>query len=196
MKVIKNIVIGPDQPQTIRVRIKNAAPGFSLAITRNRIPYYYREVEGSDTININLKNAGDYEFSQPVELLYQGPLKIVCPVKYNELPKFERNYPLPDRWEKDIQIGRSPARMFAKHGIVETGERFNLLPEEWKVYILLHELAHSKYKTEWKADTLALYWFCHLGYNHSQGLYALSKVLHQSPDNKKRIMNIYNRIKP
>ena len=196
MTPVSYINIGPDRPETIRARIKNAGPDFSLAITRNGEPYYYREVSGTDTININLKQPGNYQFSRPVEILRRGDLVVNCPISRRELPQFERNYPIPDKWEKDIEIGRSPARMYPKHGVIQTGERFNSFPLEWRIYILLHELAHSKYKTEWKADALAMYWFCSLGYNHSQGLYALSKVLHQSPQNIERITKAYNLIKP
>lgn len=193
---VSSVNIGVDSPETLRVRLKDAAPGLSLYIYRNSELYYLREIGDFDAININLKQPGNYTFSTPIEIINRQPICINCPIKREDLPQFERKYPLPDKWEKDIEIGRSPARMFPAHGIIETGERFNGLPLEWKIYVLLHELAHSYYKTEWKADTLALFWFCKLGYNHSQALYSLSKVLKQSPENMNRIYNVYKYIKP
>jgi len=193
---VSKITISQDKPETIRVRVPSARPGFSLRIYKNGVFYYLRDFGNFDAININLKNPGEYIFSAPVEILSRAPLVINCPISFSDLPEFERNYPLPDQWEKDVEIGRTPGRMFAKHGLIQTGERFNSFPLEWRIYVLLHEIAHAKYKTEWKADTLALYWFCLLGYNHSQALYALSKVLHQSPANMKRIKNIYKFVKP
>jgi hypothetical protein len=192
----ETIYISEFNPETIRVKIPEKPQDFSLYIYKDGEPYYVRDFGDFDTIDINLKNKGKYTFSVPVQVIYRKNLEAKCPIKLSELPKYERDYPLPENWEKDIQMGRTPARMYAKHGILQTSPNFNNYPLEWRVYILLHELAHSKYKTEWKADTLALYWFCHLGYNYSQALYALSKVLHQSPLNIERINNIYNRIKP
>lgn len=184
-------------PETIRVRVSKPSPEFSLIIYKDGKLYYIRDFGDFTDVNINLKNQGKYTFNVPVQILSRQPIVISCPIKRSELPPFERNYPLPDKWEKNIEMGRTPARMLSKHGLIETSDKFDSYPLEWKVYILLHELAHSKYKTEWKADTLALYWFCHLGYNHSQALYSLSKVLHKdNPKNFERIENIYNFVKP
>ena len=197
MQKTDKIYIKKDFPRTIRVRVEKPSPDFSLIIHKDGELYYIRDFGNFDAVNINLKNEGIYTFNVPVEILSNEYMKVVCPIGREDLPEFERNYPLPDTWERDIEMGRTPARMLSKHGLIETSDKFNKLPLEWRIYILLHELAHSKYKTEWKADTLALYWFCKLGYNHSQALYSLSKVLHKdNPVNLHRIKNIYNFVKP
>ena len=168
----------------------------NLTIYRNSQPYYFRELPpNEDTINLNLKHSGIYSFSTPFEIVEKKPLIVNMPITEDDLPKPEREYNFPQNWEKNIEMGHTPARMLASHGLVQTGENWSKMPYEMRIYILLHEMAHSKYKTEWKADTLALYMFCKLGYNHSQAMYSLTKILNPIPANLERIKNIFKYIK-
>jgi len=119
---------------------------------------------------------------------------VPCKIKF-DLPTPERNKLKNFKIEFNPTLQGTPARIFTDSGLVEIGPQFQNYEPPTKLFILLHELGHFYYKTEWKTDTFALYWYLKLGYNKSQAFYALSRVLKTSPENMKRLINVFNKIK-
>lgn len=156
--------------------------------------FYVRYLKaGYNTIKININKKGTYtaNFSATVEV---KPLEISKTIDF--LPEKERDL------KTDLNIlgktlERTPARIYAHYGVIEYDkDKFAALPIPFKVFILLHEIGHFFYVTEWKADLFALYHFSRLGYNPSNAFYCLSAILNE-PNNEQqheRIQNLYNAI--
>lgn len=154
--------------------------------------FYFRYIKGSeDQIKININKPGDYTANFDADATVTE-LQISQPVR--KLPTKERDL----RTELQIQkknLEGTPARIYAKFGILQYDEKqFENLPIPCKVFIMLHEIGHFFYSTEWKTDTFALYHFCELGYNPSNAFYTLTKILKnpQGEEPSQRINNLYN----
>jgi hypothetical protein len=117
--------------------------------------------------------------------------KIKYPVN---LPGYERNKsaaPSEIFLTENFDVAHTPARINPKSGEVQICAGFEDLPNEVRFFILLHELGHRHYKTETLCDQYALKNFLERGYNPSQAVIALTRILTPSPENKKRIKNIF-----
>jgi hypothetical protein len=180
------------EPSTLLLR-RNGAKEARIYDKRGR-KIYRRYFGGrADNFSVNLPQAGEYYLPDNFDIRDRLPL-VPCKVKFT-LPEPERNRLKPFRIEYKPDLIGTPARIFTDAGLVEIGPEFNRHEPPTKLFILLHELGHYYYKTEWKTDTFALYWYLKLGYNKSQAFYALTKVLKTSPANMERILNLFNKIK-
>jgi len=58
-------------------------------------------------------------------------------------------------------------------------EYWSTMKHEWKIFILLHELAHLNLNSsdELEVDAYAMKWYVKLGYSPKEAVYALTKVL-------------------
>lgn len=126
-----------------------------------------------------------------------------------QIKKFNIPLPAPERnknaYVKDIFFedkGSSPARIFTDLNTIVVNKDFFNYPIEVRYFILLHEVGHFFYSTEWKCDQYAAYHFTKIGFNPTQAFESLAGVLHtESADgepnerNKDRIEKIYNLLK-
>lgn len=118
------------------------------------------------------------------------------------LPQPERNK---NAYIKDIFFedkGSSPARIFTDLNTIVVNRDFFNYPIEVRFFILLHEVGHFFYSTEWKCDNYAAYHFTKIGFNPTQAFESLAGVLHtkngdgtKNERNEERIKKIYNLLK-
>lgn len=174
--------------------VKNA----SIAVYGNGVLYYQNRFEAGRVFKINLPFAASYQFTgDGWEFLKTTPIQKT--VRNIVLPPPERDK---IQFIKDVRIdnlSKSPARIYTdKHTIVLNPKFYNYSVEV-RLFILLHELGHFYYKTEWKCDTYAAYHFLKFGCNPSEAFMSLAGVLHEKNSdgttnerNEHRIENIFN----
>lgn len=178
---------------TYYISFENSAPlRFILRDEKGNI-YYTRDLRGRfDKIKFNVCHTRELFANVPFVVEKVEPLQT-----NGESIKL----PAPERTEwKDFRIVRNPdlkgtpARIFAKTGLIEIGEDFEKYPSPVRLFILLHEVGHMFYKTEWKTDLFALKIYLMLGFNESNAFYALSKVLSHSRENVDRVKRLFHSI--
>lgn len=169
----------------------NGLPDYmEIRNSAGKVFYFRHKPDGVETIKININKPGQYTANFDAFATVK-PLEIFNPIK--QLPTKERDF----RTEIQIhgkKLDKTPALIYAKYGVVHYDrDKFAALPIPCKVFILLHEIGHFFYTTEWKADTFALYHFCKLGYNPSNAFYTLSKILEgKSEEQELRLKNLHN----
>jgi hypothetical protein len=178
-------------PSTYTLSICEGCKYFSLYDSKNRL-YYKRDVEGIEKIKINFPFAITLKTNNDFDILNVSNLVI----KDNqiELPTYER------KRAKEFTITHSNKKTSPSWINTHTGEIFYndiflKLSLPTRLFILLHEIGHFYYKTEWKADLFAYKHFMALGHNSSQAFYSISKVLSPTKKNYIRIENLFNQIK-
>lgn len=119
-----------------------------------------------------------------------------------EIQPLKVNLPTPDRnrikpykfvYSEELKNG-TPARNFTAKGLIEYGDKFRALPFPCRLFILLHEIGHFYYEKETDCDLFAAYHFIKMGYNNSTAFYSISEVLKNSPENTKRVMELFNNL--
>lgn len=176
------------KPSTLRINIKGNR---TKILDKNKREIYNRVFKNDvNNFEVNLPRAGEYfledncTINEIFDLIKKEP--------NFELPTPERQRYKPFKIVKNKHLKNTPARIYTNMGIIETGSKFQTYPPQTRLFILLHELGHFFYKTEWKTDLFALYYYQKLGYNSSQAFYSLSRVLNpNSPQNKIRILNLF-----
>ena len=178
-----------DNPIQLRA-IYATEPG-EVAIYRNGNLYHIRRTKGRE-VAFKAMKPGFYQ-------VYPEPIRIT-PEAMNFKPV--EALPPPDRNQgkkASIRVNRNlsgtPARIFPATGVIEVGETFHTLPEQAKLFILLHELGHFYYTQEKDADHYALYHFNKMGGNPSQSVYTLAMFLTDTPENKARINSLFQKSK-
>ena len=170
------IIITDEHHREIYKRhIKNEIVGTLQSLNLPRYGEYYTNVKIFDILPL-IKNNINFQLYEPERNGRYKPFEIV------------KNF-------DDSQMKGSPARIFTEVGRIELGKKFYQYTPQIRLFILLHELGHFFYKTEHKTDLFALYYYLLMGYNKSQALYALTKVLHPNQNNKQRILKLYNILK-
>jgi len=169
-----------------------------IAVYGNGVLYYSNCYEAGRVFKINLPFAASYQFTGfGWEFLKTTPLQ-----------KTVRNIVLPPPERDKIQgikkvlidnLSNSPARIYTDKQTIVLNPRFYNYSAETRLFILLHELGHFYYKTEWKCDTYAAYHFLTFGCNPSEAFMSLAGVLHEKNSdgttnqrNEDRIQNIFN----
>lgn len=179
---------------TIKVNILGAIPKrVIIHDDRNRI-YYFRDLaENQSEFETNILRAGKYFINVRAEVRAY-PLK-----KYKlnfELPEFDKYFPHSHfKIVFNPHLVGTPARNFYKEGIIEIGEKFKELPFQIRLFILCHEVGHSFYHDEDKADLYALKLFLDMGYSKTMALHALTDVLTKSPQKQQRINHLLKALK-
>ena len=175
------------------IKVYFATPCTVCNVWRNGVLYHEREFKTPVLFfTFNAVKPGEYTFSQPVQKTEATGLKKLSTWGIN-LPAKERHY------KADFYIIKNPnyegrARMYKETGEIQTGQGFDGLNEQIQEFILLHEIGHFYYSTEWKCDLYALMQFLKKGYNQSQAFIALEKVLSHSAENSDRINKIKNQL--
>lgn len=156
---------------------------------------FFRNFKKPQKFAVNLPREGSYSFTG-------SEVKNVLPLVPNaitfELPTPEREglfkpFKIVENNDQK-QMKGTPARIFTEAGVIEVSDKFKSLPPQIRLFILLHEMGHFFYKTEWKTDTFALYYYLKMGYNSSQALYALTRILHPTQRNFDRIQKLFKKI--
>lgn len=208
------------KPCTVYIKFTGNNPqAFRLTHDEHGL-YFFRDLQGKiPRIKFNLCHAGVYESTTPFEVVKVVPIEI--PETLPGLPPYERNDIKDFTIIDNPQLVGSPARVFAKQGIIERGINFYKLPKPVRVFILLHEVGHFFYgitpdkvakanqmsdpdgreyikyhrnESEKKCDLFALIHYLNMGYNRSMAFYSLSQVLSRSQDNINRLKTLFNNI--
>lgn len=156
--------------------------------------YYYRYLpQGIRTIKVNIPDKGVYYLDRQAEIV-RKPLQIVRGVYKIKLPPRERNRDKNYNITHDPNLTVSPAIIYTETGEIFTGASFPGLPTPLKIFILLHEIGHFRYKTEKYCDLYAFVEFVKMGYNPSTAMYCLTDVLRNNQANDERISYVYNKM--
>lgn len=189
---MKFSTINIEAPSTARLNFKGAPRAFRIYSEKNgRLHFFRPNRKGFKTILVNFPRPGRYaaENAPQVEIL---PLK---KRKYPiNLPGAERTNsadPSEIHITENFSVEHTPARINAVTGEVQICQGFETLPNEVRYFILLHELGHRLFKTETLCDQFALKKFLEQGYNPSQAVIALTRILRPTPQNYERINNIF-----
>lgn len=180
-----------DKPTTLKLKSNRDS---SRIYDEKGRKIFHRFFKGkADNFSVNLPRKGVYYFDE------NTTINDILPLEKNritfELPPQERSRYKPFKIVHNKSLTSTPARIFTEAGVIEVSDRFYQFDPQIRLFILLHELGHYFYKTEWKTDLFALYYYLQLGYNKSQAFYALSRVLHPSPSNMVRIKSLFNAVK-
>lgn len=155
--------------------------------------YFFRELGGKfETINFNICHKGHYTISEDCISIEVNPIKIF-PVNV-KLPPKDRNRFKEVTFEHNDSLIITPARINTKTGKIETGRTFKNFPFPVRLFILCHEVGHFFYSKEEDADLFACKLYVNNGYNKSNALYSLTKVLKTGLPNKKRVQELFNHL--
>jgi hypothetical protein len=157
--------------------------GGHIWIYANGQLYYERAFLPKSEFYINLPFAASYFFSGfGFTFLRTEPIKLVS-----------ENVPLPEPERDGVNFGinkitvdslkETPARIYTNEKVIVLNPKFFNYPIEVRLFILLHEVGHFYYKTEWKCDQYAVHHFLKMGCNPSQSFESLAGVLHTTDKN-------------
>lgn len=208
------------KPQTVYVKFIGTLPNrFTMYHDKHGL-YYFRDLQGkAPRIKFNLCHPGKYTSSTNFEIVKIVPIEI--PENLPDFPKYDRDEIKDFTIVDNPLLQGSPARIFAKTGVIEKGKNFYKLPKPLRVFILLHEIGHFFYgvtnkdiekaekmsvfegkeflrqkrqEGEKKCDAFALIHYLQMGYNRSMAFNALSTILHRSQNNIDRVKHLLNNI--
>lgn len=174
---------------TVYVSFPNRPLRFEVYDDRGKV-YYFRELGGKfDSIKFNICHKGHYKTSEEC---------FIDKITDIEIVPIDITLPLPDRnrmqsvkvvYNSDLLF--TPARIQSKTGVIEVGRKFKNFPFPVRLFILCHEEGHLLYANEENADLYACKLYVNNGYNKSNALYSLTKVLKTSEQNKNRILKLF-----
>jgi len=175
---------------TIRVTFESVIPTrFVIYDSYNKI-YFFRDLSKKNfQIKVNIAKADSFttNVNCKIEVLPFEKSKINVKLPKPEKHYFHENFVY--KYNPDLK--GTPARNFYKEGVIEFSPMFLTLPFPIRVFILCHELGHSFYHDEEKADLFACKLYLEKGYNSSMALHSLTDVLNfQSNKNKQRLENL------
>lgn len=176
---------------TIRISFGSEIPNRFVVYDSNNKVYYFRDL-GKKNYNIKFNVAKGDTFTTNVDCKISVDSYQPTKVKF-KLPKPEKHY-FHNNFEYRFNpnLKDTPARNFYKEGIIEFSPMFLTLPFPVKVFILCHEIGHSFYHDEMKADLYGCKLYLENGYNKSTALHSLMDVLNlKSTKNQERVNNIY-----
>lgn len=175
----------------ITIRIMFGANPNAIRIIRNGKVYFIRHLGGKySEVKVNITHPGNYTvqaFKGTITALKKGALEIA---PFPDVPPKERDLEKPYRIVTNKSLTGTPARIFPHSGIIEVSTSWHKMIAPIRLFILLHEVGHFFYKTEWKCDQFAAHHFLKMGYNPSTAFYAISKILHKSPGNDTRVLTL------
>lgn len=168
--------------KAVKVRVLNFARPF-VVTDREGIIYYLKQ--GKQEYMFNLP-AGEFYFSQPVQILNIGP-----PIEY----RLKKNLPRPEHEFKNFRFSiktepgqKGLAKITFPEGIISVNEKFHKLPAPVQYWIVEHEKGHQFYATEEFADMYALKKYLSAGFNPSTIIQAFeSGLLSETAENNKRM---------
>lgn len=153
--------------------------------------YYERYLPATGLkFRVNIPDKGTF-ILKGFKILSKEPLTKIKPL--SEIADYERNISKPDYKIKEVDQF-SPASIHHSIAEIRVNKKFKHLNYHFQVFIMLHELAHRFYKTEWKCDLWALSRFSDMGYNSSNAFYCLTRVLKRSREKTVRVKKLFNNI--
>lgn len=165
----------------------------SIYVYGNGVLYCERPFFKGQLFFINLPFAASYSFSgDGFEIMKQTGL-IISDINIS-LPEPERNKQFGILKVTVDSLSNSPARIYTDKKIIVLNPKFFNYSAEVKIFILLHELGHYYYATEWKCDQYAAHHFLKMGCNPSQAFESLAGVLHTEDANGNAIKQNNDRI--
>lgn len=175
---------------TVYVKLNNSPLRVEVLNDKGKV-YYFRELFGKfSQIKFNICHKGHYSIPEDCTIEKIVPIEIE---RLNiVLPPFDRNDEKPVVFKYNPDLLTSPARIFRKAGVIETGRYFKTLPFPIRLFILCHEIGHFYYTGEENADLYACKLYLDNGYNKTNALYALTKVLRKNVNNEKRVKVLFN----
>ncbi len=180
--------------KTVCISFKGLCNGF--AVVRNGNKYHNRTFESGMLSEAKFNAIGNGVF----EVISSQPFDIYCKkldvfdLSKIEIPTRERSEFKPYKIVENFDLYNTPARINISKGVIETGQKFKYLNEQQQQFILLHEIGHFYYTTEFKCDVFAMYNLLKKGYNKSQAYSALKDVLSRNPQNTERIKIIFDNL--
>ena len=170
-----------------------------LKLYANGKLYCERPHKKGQTFKINVPFGGQYLHN---EALDGAQFYKLTPIQKDNriisLPEPERNK---KAYIKSIFFDNqkdTPARIYTDLNTIVVNNKFFNYPIEVRFFILLHEVGHFYYKTEWKCDQFAAHHYLKIGFNPSQAFESLAGVLHETKQdgtentqNTERINRIY-----
>lgn len=208
-----------NKPSTFYIEFNNPLPR-KFVLKDKKGTYFERFLNGkTPRIKFNIPNEGQYKSPNSFKILKQVDIEI--PNIVYSLPPFERNRVKDVTIVNNYDLKDTPARIFTDEGKIEKGALFNTYNNPTKVFFLLHEVGHLYYgitkedikrakeiggikgkewlkkktlQSEQYCDLFALSHFLQMGYNMSTAMYALTNVLKRTPENKERVLFIYNKL--
>jgi hypothetical protein len=155
-----------------------------LKLYANGKLYCERPHKKGQIFKINVPFNGDYTHN---EALDDAQFFKVTPIEKDNraisLPEPERNK---KAYIKSIFFDNqkeTPARIYTDLNTIVVNHKFFNYPIEIRFFILLHEVGHFYYSTEWKCDQFAAHHFLKIGFNPSQAFESLAGVLHETKQN-------------
>lgn len=161
-----------------------------ITVYANGLLYYDRPLAANENFYINLPFPARYQFAgYGFEIGAQKDLVILPKTFGLPAPERKRIYRV-DSITLD-NASKSPARIYTTLNKIVVSPKFYSYSVEVRLFILLHELGHFFYETEWKCDQYAAYHFLYtFNCNPSQGFESLAGVLHtEKPDGSEHEVN-------
>lgn len=180
-----------EQPATVYVTFNHSIDRFEVLDDSGRVAFFRYLPDDCRAFKFNLPHKGDYVLPEGVKVAVK-PLETA---KLPVLPAKER-----DRMTNEnlrvvfTNLKGTPARVYTYHRVICITPNFYKLPLPTRLFILLHELGHFYYETEWKCDLFAYYWMLRLGHNHSSAIYGLTTILKHTRGNTARIKKLFNNV--
>lgn len=183
------------KPSTVNIEFKNSVLAAAVYNELNAVYHFRTFEEPQKNFKVNFPSVGKYKIKGAVIDVKIEPLNY-CDLSGFKLPEIERNRSKKGKTEIifNPKLFHTPARIFTFDNKIEIGNKFLKYPFQIQKFILFHEIGHYFYKTEWKTDAFALYWFLKKGYNESNAYYALSKVLSRNENSIFRLEKMANHI--
>jgi hypothetical protein len=182
--------INTSQPVTASIDFERAPADVRLYSCQNGNLHYIRpNAKGLKHFEVNIPRPGKYILEGTAAVTTKPLEKRTYP---QTLPPAERTSRPDPFLTYNPDVKHTPARIHKDTGELQICAGFMDLPNEVRYFILLHELGHFRYKTETYCDQYALKRFLDDGYNPSQAVIALTRILTPSEQNEERIKQIFN----
>ena len=177
---------------TIEVYFYGKIPNrFELYDSNGELYFWRNLTQKNDIIKVNLAKPDTFTTLQDVSIKIL-PLEIID-IKVKLPPKEKDYFHKKFTFRYNPALKGTPARNFYKKGIIEYSPQFLNLPFPIRVFIMCHEIGHSYYHSEEKADLYACKLFLKLGYNGTTAIHSLTDVLnYDSKQNKQRIKRLFD----
>lgn len=187
-----SVSINIDFPSTVYIQFTGVMPKLFVLRDGSGDVHYFRYLNGSiPRIKFNMPIAGMYTTDNEIQVVKIVPIEI--PDNLPTLPPAERDRLKPVTFVFNPNL-KFTASINTHTGIIEHGPKYMGLIKPVQIFIDEHEKGHMFYKTEEKCDLFALVNFIRMGYNESTAYYALSSVIKKSPEQMKRVKDMFNNL--
>lgn len=183
-------LLNTSKPVTALIDFKGAPACLRIYSGQNGNLHYIRPNKAGLThFEVNIPRPGKYFIEGPATVTTKPLEKRIYP---QTLPPAERHSRPNPFLTFNPDVKTTPARIHKDTGELQICAGFMDLPNEVRYFILLHELGHFRYKTETFCDQYALKRFLEDGYNPSQAVIALTRILTPSEQNEDRVKQVFN----